>query len=474
MPAQRNFRMAENRISRRQLIQAGGTGLLGLTLPHLLWARDARASGWQPQGSEKSCIFIVLSGGPSHIDTFDPKPGAPAEIRGPYKPIATQTPGVQLSEMFPQLAKRSQHYCLVRSLSHGDAVHVTAAHTMLTGQPDGNRRNNSPFMGSLIAKLRPTRANVPSYVWLHNMKTGTNKVPRYDSGLSKIGYAYAPLHIGHELDNPSAADFRVTAFDPLGGISQEQIAQRLTLLHTLESPQGVLGSSQAAERYNVFRERARELVTGPAARRAFDVSREPDRLRERYGRHPLGQYTLMARRLIEAGVRLVTVTGWPGLAPGETQPTVTQVWDTHGERYKAGDSMFGNGPFGMKWSLPRLDQAVSALLDDLAQRAMLDDVLVVVVGEFGRTPKFERGGRGRDHWPHCYTGLLAGGGIRGGMVYGSSDKQGAFVNSGRPISHVDFGATLFHALGIPPETRYDPDDFTLRVSAGRPVLELFA
>ena len=460
-------------ISRRRLIQVGAAGMFGLTLPRLLWARDAVASGGTPRRSaEKSCIYIVLSGGPSHIDTWDPKPEAPWDICGPYKTIATATPGLYVSEMFPQLAKVSQHFCLVRSLSHRDSVHVTAAHSMLTGQSDGSRTNESPFVGSLISKFRPSTVNMPSYVWLHNMKTGTRKVPRYDSGLGKIGYEHAPVRLGYELDNPTTPDFRVSMFDPPRGVSRTRLAGRLELVDALESS-GPLGSSPAIQRYMDFHGRARDLVTGPSARLAFDLNKEPDRVRDRYGRHPLGQYTLMARRLIEAGVRLVTVTGWPGLAPGETEPTVTQVWDTHGDRYKGGDTMYGNGPFGLKWSLPRLDQAVAALLEDLFDRSLLDDTLVVVVGEFGRTPKFENNGKGRGHWPECYTGLLAGGGIRGGAVYGSSDRQGAFVASGRPISHVDFGATLFHALGIPPETRYGPDDFSFRVSDGEPVLELF-
>lgn len=459
-------------LSRRRLIRVGAAGMFGLTLPRLLWARDAAASGRTPRGGEKSCIFIVLSGGPSHLDTWDPKPEAPAEIRGPYKTIATRTPGMHLSEMFPRLANVSQHFCLVRSLSHRDTVHVSAAHTMLTGQVDGSRSNESPFVGSLISKLRPSTVNMPSYVWLHNMKTGTNKVPRYDSGLSRIGYEHAPVRIGYELDNPTSPDFRVRLFDPPDGISQVRLAGRLDLVDAFESS-STLASSDAIQRYRRFHDRARDLVTGPSARRAFDLNQEPDTVRDRYGRHPLGQYTLMARRLIEAGVRLVTVTGWPGLAPGETTPTVTQVWDTHGDRYKGRDTMYGNGPFGMKWSLPRLDQAVAALLEDLADRSLLDETLVVVVGEFGRTPKFENKGKGRGHWPECYTGLLAGGGIRGGAVYGSSDKHGAFVASGRPISHVDFGATLFHALGIPPETRYGLDGFSFRVSEGQPALELF-
>jgi len=203
---------ASSRLNRRQLIQVGSAGLFGLTLPRLLQA-DSTSS----PATARSCIFIVLSGGLSHIDTWDPRPDAAEEIRGPYKPIATATPGVFLTDMFPELAKRTDQYCLVRSMSHGDAVHVTATHTMLSGQPDGTPNNDSPFIGSLVSKFRPTDANMPSHVWLHNMKTGTNKVPHYNSGLSKIGQAHAPVRIGYELDNPAAPDFRVRDFDPPEG-----------------------------------------------------------------------------------------------------------------------------------------------------------------------------------------------------------------------------------------------------------------
>lgn len=461
----RKPRRARQRLNRRQLIQIGGAGLLGLSLPELLAAKE-------PNRSEKSCIIIVLSGGPSQLDTLDPKPEAPQEIRGLYDTVATRTPGVRLSEMLPLLAQQSQHYCLVRSLSHRDTVHVTAAHTMLTGQADGSRRDDSPFIGSLISKFSPSLENMPSYVWLHNMKTGTRKVPRYNNGLSKIGFEHAPLRVGYELDNPTSPSFRVQIFDPPQGISGPQMAGRLQLLDSLDA-NGSLTSDAEARRFQQYYERARELITGPHAREAFNLDHEPAKVRRRYGHHPLGQYTLMARRLVEAGVRLVTVTAWPGLAPGETEPTVTQVWDTHGIRYKNGDTMYGNGPFGMEWSLPRLDQAVSALLADLADRGMLDDTLVVMVGEFGRTPKFENSGKGRGHWPECYTGLLAGGGIQGGTVYGSSDKHAAYVASGRPISHADFGATVYHALGIRPNTRYGPDGASFQLSHGQPILELF-
>lgn len=462
---------AQRGIPRRALIQAGAAGLCGLTLPRLL---AAEASTSAPRSTARSCIFIVLSGGLSHLDSWDPKPDAASEIRGPYKPIATATPGIQLTEKFPQLARRSDLYCLVRSMSHADTVHVSAAHTMLTGQVDGSPANDSPMMGSLVARFRPAVGSLPSHVWLHNMKTGTNKVPKYNSGLAKIGYAYAPLRIGQELDNPSAPDFRVTAFDPPGDLTADQLRERLSLRDQLAGRSQAIADSEPVRNYQQFQQRARDLITGPAARDAFDVNRESARDRDRYGRHPLGQYLLMARRLVEAGVRLVTVTGWPGLAPGETEPTVTQVWDTHDSYYSDGDTMFGNGPYGMQWALPRLDQGLSALLDDLSQRGLLDETLVVVTGEFGRSPKFEGKGNGRGHWPHAYTSLFSGGGVRGGAVYGSSDKTGAYVASGRLLSHADFGATLFQALGIPPETRYGPDGFSLRVSAGIPLTEIFA
>jgi hypothetical protein len=453
------------------MIQVGGLGLYGLSLPRLLSARDGEGS--KARGPAQSCIFVLLSGGLSHIDTMDPKPRAPREIRGPYEPIATAVPGVHFTEMLPRLATLADRFCVVRSMSHAEPDHVGAAHTMLTGQPDASASNNSPFMGSLIADLRPSTANIPSYVWLHNTKTGTNKIPRYESGLNLIGHQYAPMRVGQELDNPSAPGFRVAAFDPPEGVTTDHLRDRFRVLERLESA-GDVARGGAGKSFQIYQERALDLVTGPSARRAFDLGREDDRVRDRYGRHPLGQYLLMARRLTEAGVRLVTVEGWPGLAPGETTPTVVQVWDMHDEYYKPGETMYGNGPFGMTWSMPRLDQALSALLEDLQSRRLLDETLVVVAGEFGRSPKFEgKERRGRGHWPSCYTVLLAGGGIRGGLVYGASDRQGGYVGSGRAISHQDFGATLFHALGIPPETRYGPDGFSFRVSLGEPVLELF-
>ncbi|HEU5116662.1 MAG TPA: DUF1501 domain-containing protein, partial [Isosphaeraceae bacterium] len=305
-------------ITRRRLIQVGGVSLFGLGLPQLLRARDSGEPGRRSRA--ESCIFVLLSGGLSQIDTLDPKPGAPSEIRGPYRPIDTSVPGVQLTEMLPRLATLAEHYCLVRSMSHSDTVHVSATHTMLTGQPDGRPSNNSPFVGSLIAKLRPSANDLPTHIWLHNTKTGTNKVPRYESGLNLIGRQYGPLRIGHELDNPATPGFRVAAFDAPDGVTDDRLQERFEILKSMESGSGATWETDGPG-FQDFQQRALDLITGPQARQAFDLEREDTRVRDRYGRHPLGQYLLMARRLIEAGVRLVTVEGWPGLAPGETTPT---------------------------------------------------------------------------------------------------------------------------------------------------------
>jgi hypothetical protein len=216
-------------------------------------------------------------------------------------------------------------------------------------------------------------------------------------------------------------------------------------------------------------ERAVDLITGPEARRAFDLALEPDRVRDRYGRHPVGQNLLMARRLVEAGVRLVSVTAWAGTPPKEKFRNV-QTWDMHGDGAGLG-SIFGTGAYGLGWALPNLDQAISALLEDLERRGLLESTLVVVVGEFGRSPKITKAGR--DHWPACYSALLAGAGIRGGRVHGSSDKSGGYVHDS-PVSPERFGATLFHALGVPPETRLGADGFTRPASTGQPIREWFA
>lgn len=448
--------MTINQLTRRQLVHAGGLGMVGLTLPDLLWAR-APLPQRDRREPEKSCIFIVQYGGASHIDSWDPKPLAADEIRGPYRPIATSVPGMHIGEMQPRLARLADRFCLVRSMTHGNGGHDGGMHICMTGH--SMPRENTPYFGSVVARLRPSTQNIPSYVWVQNLAGDVQ--PRYLNG-GFLGAAYSPLRVGKDLDNPSAANFRFTAFDPAADVSTERMTQRADLLDCVRPSHS--GLDQRAGNMRRFQDRATELITGPQARRAFDLEREPARLRDRYGRHPLGQNLLMARRLIEAGVRLVSVVAWTGTPPGETFRNV-QTWDMHGGGAGLG-SIFGTGSFGLGWALPRVDEALSALLEDLEVRGLLEGTLIVMVGEFGRTPRISN--TGRDHWPNCYTALLAGAGIRGGTVYGSSDATGGYVrdNAVRPEA---FGATLFHALGIPPETRLGADGFTHPASTGHPV-----
>jgi uncharacterized protein (DUF1501 family) len=448
-------------VTRRSLLQLGGVGVLGLGLPELLRAGAAVAAG--RRSPVRSCIFIVQYGGASHIDSLDPKPDAPEAMRGPYKAIPTRVPGVRLGELLPCLAGLADQFCLIRSMSHHDGGHDGGMHVCMTGH--SRPETNTPYYGSVMAKLRPTLRNLPSYVWIQNLAGDVQ--PRYLTG-GFLGAAYSPLRIGTDLDNPSAKGFRLTAFDSSPEVPAERLRRRQGLLASMEPVGSPLARPPCCEALGRFQDRAVELVTGSEARRAFDLEREPVSLRDRYGRGPLGQNLLLARRLIEAGVRLVSVTAWTGVPPGEKFRNV-QTWDMHGTGVGLG-SIFGTGSYGLGWALPRVDESVSALLEDLRDRGLLDSTLVVMVGEFGRTPKVVNSGR--DHWPACYSALVAGAGIRGGMVYGASDKIGGYVRD-NPVSPEDFGATLFHALGVPPEVRLGADGFTRPASAGKPILRLF-
>ncbi len=447
------------RLSRRQVLQAGAVPAVGLSLSRLL-AEQESARG--KDAREKSCIFIFQYGGLSQLDSWDPKPNGPSETRGPYRPIATSVPGFQVGELMPRLAQQADRYAVIRSMSHGVPVHDVANRMLLAGQ--SQPAMDAPAFGSIVTKLRPSSASVPSHVWLQKFGGGAMPPePTYITG-GWLGMAHAPLVIGtgHE-DNPGTNGFRVKAFDAAEGVTTDRLAARRQLLDQFEPLDSI---NRPADSLSRFRERAFDLLTGSAARQAFDVDREPDSVRDRYGRNPLGQNLLLARRLIEAGVRLVNVVAWCGLAPGDKFNSL-ETWDMHGN---GGIDIFGNGWNGLGWALPVCDTAVSALLDDLQQRGLLDQTLVVLVGEFGRTPRISRGASaiGRDHWPNCYSAMLAGAGVRGGTVYGSSDAQAAYVKD-RPVSPEDFGATLFHTLGIPPETGISPDGFSVRASTGRPI-----
>jgi hypothetical protein len=345
-------------------------------------------------------------------------------------------------------------------MTHGNGGHDGGMHVAMTGH--SQPAENTPYFGSIVSKLCPAAGNVPPYVWIQNLAGDVQ--PRYLTG-GFLGAQYAPLRIGTDLDTPAVPGFRAKAFDTPPDVPAQRLVARQELLARVEAA-GRTPRGSADMR--THRERAAELLTGPEARAAFDLDREPAKVRDAYGRYPLGQNLLLARRLIEAGTRLVSVTAWTGLPPGEKFRNV-QTWDMHGTAAGLG-SIFGKGHFGLGWALPRTDEAVSGLLTDLDVRGLLETTLVVMVGEFGRSPKVA--GEGRDHWPACYTALLAGCGIRGGAVYGASDKHGGYVKDA-PVRPEDFGATLFHALGVAPETRLGADGFTRPVSVGRPISDLF-
>ena len=453
------------RWDRRRLLKAGFLPFLGLDLPRLLAAEALPREPDRPR-REKSCIFIFQYGGLSQLDSWDPKPDGPSEIRGPYRPIATSVPGFHVGELMPRLARLADRYSVIRSMSHNVPVHDVANRMLLAGQSLPGP--NAPSIGAITSKLRPSEAGVPSHVWLQ--KFGGGAMPPDSAYLTGgvLGMSHAPLlvGVGHD-DNPASPGFRVDAFDMPEGLTLDRARDRIRLLGHLDDRPS---PGDAPDLLGHFRERALDFLGGSAARRAFDIGLEDEAVRDRYGRHPLGQNLLLARRLIEAGVRLASVVGWCGLAPGEKFLSI-ETWDMHGN---AGVDIFDEGWNGLGWALPCCDQAVSALLEDLEQRGLLDSTLVVLVGEFGRTPKISRGASavGRDHWANCYSAMLAGAGVQGGLAYGRSDKQAAYVLDD-PVSPEDFAATVLHALDIPPETPIHPDGFSLRASAGQPILDLF-
>jgi len=455
-------------LSRRQLLQAGAAGILNLAVPAMVAARvDGNRTS---QGAaEKSCIFILLCGGPSHLDTWDLKPSAPAEIRGPYNPIATTVPGMRISELHPRLSQLTKHFTLIRSMTHPGNIsnHFDAMHNCLSGQHGAPA--DSPYMGSILAKVRPTQRNVASYVWLIKC-VGDPVFCAANIGTGgSLGSPYAPLFVGSADNHPAKPGFK----PPDGFLmteTPERMEARRQLLDGLDRPR----NEKQQQEWQALHRRGLDLATGAGPRQAFELDREDPRLRDRYGRNPLGQNLLLARRLVESGVGFVTVNGWTGPSPGQTGGgPPSSSWDMHGAEMGMGNA-FGNGSYGMGWCLPVLDHALSSLLVDLEERGLLDSTLVVVAGEFGRTPRINQnnGIPGRQHWPACYSAILAGAGIRGGAVYGESDKIGAYVKD-KPVRPQDLSATIYHALNVPYEARLTKDGVSRPLSTGQPLLDLF-
>jgi len=456
-------------ISRRRLLQAGGIAAMNLATPGMV---AARVDGNKPSpgsAAGKSCIFILLCGGPSHLDTWDLKPDAPAEIRGPYKPAATKVPGMRISELHTQLSNMTDQFCLIRSMTHPGNIsnHFDAMHNLLSGEHAAPL--DSPYLGSVLAKVRPSQRNMASYVWL--IKCVGDPVfcaPNLATGGS-LGAPYAPLFVGAADNHPAMPNFRgPDVFNETETL--ERMTGRRDLLANIEQT-----SPTQRGNWRDIHQRGFELATAAGPREAFKVEREDPRLRDRYGRTALGQNLLLSRRLVEAGVGFVTVNGWTGPSPnqGTNNGPPSSSWDMHGAEMGMGNA-FGNGSYGMGWCLPVLDQALAALFTDLKERGLFDSTLVVVTGEFGRTPRINQnnGIPGRQHWPACYSTILAGGGIRGGVVYGESDKIGATVKD-KPVRPQELSATIYHALGVPFESRVTRDGLSKPLSTGQPLLDLF-
>lgn len=424
------------------------------------------------EASQKSCIFILLCGGPSQLDTWDLKPEAPHTIRGPYQPIASRVPGMQISELHPQMSQLTQDFTLIRSMTHVGNIsnHFDAMHHCLSGQSEAPA--DAPYIGSILSKVRPNERTIAPYVLL--IKCVGDPVfcaPNIGIG-GHLGAAYSPLFVGSASNHPAMADFK--APDELqAAVLPERMSDRRQLLEGL-SPESAGQVHRATKDWQDLHHRAFELTSGAEARIPFQLDREPTAVRERYGMHPLGQNLLLARRLVEAGVGFVTVNGWTGVSPDGGGGAPSSSWDMHGGEMGMG-SAFGNGSYGMGWCLPRLDQALAALLRDLKERGLFESTMVVCMGEFGRTPVINAPGTnpGRQHWPACFSAILAGGGIRGGVVYGETDKHAAYVKD-RPVRPQDLGATVFHSLGVPLNTRLGRDGFTRPLSTGEPLLDLFS
>jgi hypothetical protein len=440
------------RISRRQVLQFGGAGLLGLSLPGLLRADAARALA--PKAD--ACILIFLNGGPSHLDMWDMKPEAPPEIRGAFKPIATSLPGVQLSEHLPRLARVMHRCALVRSMHHSvNNAHAAAVYVGLTGHDRGElgggaKPTDHPAIGSVLALTRPPQMPIMPYVSMpYKTQEGAGGPPQPGFFGGWLGRAYDPLFV---LRDPNAADFGMPELSPSGEVPAERLQARRGLVDHLGVPRG---RDRQLQDMDSFQARAFDLLTAPAAQRAFQLEREPLPLREAYGRNIYGQSVLLARRLIEAGTRAACIS-WA--------PDANATWDTHGGNFAK-----------LKTSLlPQLDAAVSSLLGDLHERGMLERTLVAVMGEFGRSPKVNAAA-GRDHWNFCYTLMLAGGGIKSGFVHGASDRIGARPSQ-CPVTPADVIATIYHCLGVPADLElYDrlSRPFLL-VPWGSPINELLA
>lgn len=448
--------------SRRKAIQIGGLGLLGLSLPKLLAAEKLTGA---PRIRAKSVIFLFQWGGPSQLDMFDMKPSAPETIRSPYQPIATSAPEIQICEHLPALARHMDKVCLIRSMTHTMKNHASAGYYAITGHepPSDDQRLRDtldlyPGYGSVVDHLRPNTNGMPTYVAYPHVIRDGSVVPGQHA--SFLGKRHDPLLF---LQDPNSADFELPELSLPEGLSIDRLQRRRAAQRLIDGQARLLEFSPAARGFDEYYDKAIGMLTSDRVRQAFAIADEPEEVRARYGRTSYGQSCLLARRLVEAGTKFVTVyfsnsIGGRKIGSGG--------WDTHGfdntRMYKIVD----------QYHLPITDQTLPTLLEDLDQRGLLDETLVVWMGEFGRTPKINEN-ESRDHWPQCYTVLLAGGGVKGGYVYGSSDPHAMYPDE-HPVKPEDLAATLYYLMGIDPGTEIiDRNDRPLPIG-GRPILDVIA
>jgi hypothetical protein len=444
------------------LLKIGGMGMLGLTLPKLLHAA-ARPATIAPRA--KSVIFLFQWGGPSQLDMFDMKPGAPDGIRSPYQPIATSAPGIQVCEHLPEMAKRMDQACLIRSLTHRMKNHASAGYYAITGHEppsDDQRLRDSldlyPAYGSVVDHLAPNKNGMPTFVAYPHVIRDGSIVPGQHA--SFLGKAHDPLRF---LDDPNSANFRLPELSLPGNLSLDRLQRRREVQRIIDQQTRLLEFSAEASGLDEYYDKAIGMLTTDRVRQAFDLSAESNELRDRYGRTTYGQGCLLARRLVESGVKFVTVYFSDSIGGREIGKG---GWDTHGfdnsRMYKIID----------KYHLPLTDQTLPTLLDDLQSRQLLDETLVVWMGEFGRTPKINEN-ESRDHWPQCYTALLAGGGVKRGFVYGKSDAQAMYPDE-HPVKPEDLAATVFYLLGIDPAHEIRDRNNRPLVIGGKTILDVVA
>jgi hypothetical protein len=450
-------------ITRREALRIGGLGFTGLMWSDWLRARAAARDRGRTGikavpgrfGQARACILIFNYGGPSHLDVWDMKPDAPREVRGEFRPITTSVPGLSITEHLPRLAALAHQYAVVRSVSHRDNDHAIGAYLALTGHHHPKNAilgieppaapQDLPSVGSVVSRLRGADRPVFSYITLGELRHfGNNDSLGQNAGC--LGRAYDPFTVPFVRPLSGMLDLHGVAA-VLGEVDRRRLGGRRRLLEQVASAAPVWEANTDLRNRDDCTRRAFELLASSATGDAFDLTKEPRPVRERYGPTPFAQNCLLARRLVEAGVPLITLYS-----------VGNRDWDTHAGNFAALKNTL----------LPPTDQGLAALLEDLASRGLLDETLVVWMGDMGRTPRINKDA-GRDHWSFCYSVVLAGGGIRGGQVYGASDRTGAFPST-NPVSPADIAATIFHCLGIDPRAHVtDQQGRPLSISTGNPV-----